>query len=189
MKVIREETPTAAAPDGLESLAREAEALTPPPLGEGVTDLDVSERDAAPAVPAMTNAQCVLMAAQVLRTMLTTVAKLETPGVTMADEKIEPAAAALGAVFDKHGWNLQALAGDYTLELAALGTAGPIAWATYTGIQAEIKARPKTDVKAKADDKPPVPAAGVSLDANADQVNKPPEFAPNDPRSVSLNVS
>lgn len=166
---------------GLEALAAEtASTLTPPPIGEGVTDLDVAA--GAPAIPKMSNAQCLMMGAQLLRGTLTTVAKLQSPAVTMADDKLQPAADALGLVFDKHGWDLQALTGDYQLELAAVIITAPLAWAVHTGIQAEIKARPQTEVTPKID-KPTGPP-GLAADPNG-----PAVFGKDDPRSISLNAS
>ncbi|MCM2250837.1 MAG: hypothetical protein NDJ19_00620 [Ramlibacter sp.] len=171
-----------AAPSGLESLAAEAEStLNPPPLGEGVTDLDVDAQANGPAVPPMTNAQCILMAVQLVRGTLDTVAHLKTPAVTLSDAKIEPAAAALGAVFDKHGWNLQQWAGDYAAEIAAVATAGPVAWAAWQGIKGEL-AEAKKAKPAAAPADPDNPDQAVTVAAGNVAV-----FPKGDPRNVSLD--
>jgi hypothetical protein len=157
----------------LSALADEAASTLDPAPPEAANE-------ASAAAPAMTNAQCLMMGAQMIRGTLESVANLKSPAVTMADEKLQPAADALGAVFDKHGWNLQGLAGDHMLEIAALLTVAPLAWAAYQGIQAELKASKKAKPAAE-----PAPE-GEQLAADT-APGAPAVFAKNDPRSVTLN--
>lgn len=156
---------------GLQALASEAEA----DRLRDATDLDVAEATGTPPAPAMSNSQCLMMAGQLVRGTLQSMAKLESPATTMADDKLQPAADALGAVFDKYGINLQGIAGGYLVELTALAVAGPLAWSIYAGIQAEIKAKKK----------PAADQAGQVEPASA--ANDEPMFGPHDPRSVRLN--
>lgn len=152
---------------GLTELADEAnETLTPGPT---TTDGDAIP----PPIPAMTNTQCLMMGAQMIRTTLETVAQLKSPAVTMADDKLQPAADALGAVFDKHGWNLQALGGAYMLEISALMTCAPLAYAVYAGCKAEFDARAKP-----ARPVMPTPGPGGSVTEM---------FPKGDPRNVTLD--
>lgn len=157
---------------GLDALAAEAETTLAPPPAPGA-------EGAAPPVPVMTNAQSLMMGAQLVRETMTTVAKLKTPAVAMADEKLQPAADALGAVFDKHGWNLQDLGGAYMLEIQAAMAVGAVAWPCYIGVKAEIAASKAAKPAAE-----PLPAepnlAGIDLGAQA-------VFSANDPRSIRLN--
>lgn len=169
--------------DAFAALVREAETtMAPPALTEG-------EGEGAGSVPAMSNSACLLMAAQLVRGSMESMAGLKSPAVTMADEKLQPAADALGAVFDKHGWNLQGMAGDYMVELAAIVAVGPLAWGAYRGAQEEIKAR-APDKPAPAPAGAAGPVAGAPLpnpEPAAVDLNAPAKFAANDPRSVSLN--
>lgn len=157
---------------GLEAMAVEAEAAALP----DATDLDVAEAGDPPP-PTLSNAQCLMLAGQLVRGTLQTMAKLESPAATMADERMQPVADSLAAVLDKYGIKLQDVAGGYMLELTALGVAAPFAWAVHTGIKAEIAARQK--------DAPAAPAGEGAAPQPA--AHDPQPFAANDPRSVSLD--
>lgn len=142
---------------GLDAIAAQAdEALQPPPVTDGVTDLDVAEQS-APAVPVMTNAQCILMGLQMVRESLTGFAKLESPKAVLADNVIQGPADAIGEVFDKHGWNLQAAAGDWLPELKAIMVTAPVLLAAWTAIRAEVKAKDAAKGEGQGAAPPPAP--------------------------------
>jgi hypothetical protein len=173
--------------DDFERSLEKGDALGLGALADEAAGLEDASAPAAPAesVPTMSNADALLMAAQIFRTTLETVAKLKSPADTLADEKLAPAAAALGAVFDKYSWNLQALGGAYMLELTAVLTVAPLAWGAYQGIQVEL-AQAKADKAKSAAAKPgasePEPAGA------ADGFDPGPAiFPPGDPRAVTLN--
>ena len=66
------------------------------------------------------------------------------------DEAQAAMAGTLGPVFTKHHINLGDLGGDYKEEIAAVMVCGPIAWATYAGIKADIATRAQQVPKAVA---------------------------------------
>ena len=131
-------TSTGGAADPLDTLARQAQAQ------ENADNADALGADALPgeaeAVPSMTNAQCLLMAGEVIRETLCSFAKVETPKETLSSDKLQPAADAIGAVLDKHGLNLAGVAGDYMAEIKALLLTVPLVLACRAGLQGEIAA-------------------------------------------------
>jgi hypothetical protein len=66
------------------------------------------------------------------------------------DEAQAAMAGTLGPVLTKHHINLGDLGGEYKEEIAAVIVCGPIAWATYTGIKADIASRAQQVPKAVA---------------------------------------
>ena len=134
-------TKKAEAPTGLDAIAAQAEdALQPPPLGDGVTDLDAAHADGQ-AVPKMTNADGLLMTVGILRGTLTGMAKLESPNTVLADDLWRDACKNVGDVLTKSGIELGDAVKDWGLEIKAAATVGPLLWAAYSAIKAEVKAK------------------------------------------------
>lgn len=93
------------------------------------------------------------MAVAILSPMLPSLKTIYTP------EAIGAASGALGALCEKHGWLSGGLMGKYGEEIACLAVVGPLAYATYRGVQ--------TDLAAMAKNKPidAVTSDGIDLDA------------------------
>lgn len=182
--------PAPAPPDGLEALAREAQVtLTPPPLGDGFTDLDVAAR-AEQAEAAQAEAMLAKLEKGVekvifggLRAWRSKLAvKNEFLLTEWPDELLHAPAEAAVPVIRKRLGLLFAMAGNYPEESVLAMAAMPLILGYFAADEKRAALNPKTAAPAV-----PVPAAGVSLDANAGQVTRPPEFGPNDPRSITLN--
>lgn len=94
----------------------------------------------AQAAPGMTNAQCFSMLLEMVRDVLCSFAKVESPKTTLSADKIEPAAEALGAVADKYGLSLAGAAGNYMVEIKAALVVVPILLAFRAGLVQEIAA-------------------------------------------------
>lgn len=94
----------------------------------------------APQDPGMSNAQCFAMILEMVRDVLCSVAKVESPKSTLSAEKIAPAAEALGAVADKYGLSLAGAAGNYMVEIKAALVVVPMLLAFRAGLVGEIKA-------------------------------------------------
>jgi hypothetical protein len=75
-----------------------------------------------------------------LRDVLCSFAKVETPKVTLSADKIAPAADALGAVADKYGLNLAGAASNYMIEIKAALIVVPMLLAFRAGLMTEIAA-------------------------------------------------
>jgi len=59
-------------------------------------------------------------------------------------EAIGAASGALGALCEKHGWLGGGLMGKYGEEIACLAVVGPLAYATYNGVRADLAAMEKS---------------------------------------------
>ncbi len=77
------------------------------------------------------------MAVAVLSPMLPSLRTIYTP------EAIGAASGAVGALCEKHGWLSDGLMGRYGEEIACLAVCGPLAWATYNGVRADLEAMRK----------------------------------------------
>ncbi|CDN87496.1 hypothetical protein [Hydrogenophaga intermedia] len=53
-------------------------------------------------------------------------------------EAIGAASGAIGALCEKHGWLGDGLMGQYGAEIACVAVVGPLAWATYNGVSADL---------------------------------------------------
>ena len=106
-----------------------------------------------PAAPALTNAQCLLMAAQLVRETVCTMAKVESPRRSANDETLAPLAEAWAAVLDKHGINLGQHMGEYALELRAAGMTAAVFVQVRAELRAELEAA-QAKAKAQADPAP-----------------------------------
>lgn len=157
-------------PTGLDALADAAATTLTPPADSHADDLAVSEAQEA-AAPQLTNAQCVMMAIGLVRETMASMADLQSPRVHLADDKIKAPADAIAAVLDKYHINLQAIGGNYLVEINALAVTMPVVLGAYAAIKAEIRAKdaarsaapppaPRPPVPAP-DTAPPPPAATV----------------------------
>lgn len=127
---------------GLEGLAQQAEQLQAD--AAGVTDLDVAEADGQGQVVKLSNAQIITGALGALRDMFCAVTGFQSPKKHLGDKEVEVLGVAWGAVADKHGLDLAALAGDYAAEIAAVVATAPIAIALHASVSAEMAARDKS---------------------------------------------
>lgn len=125
-------------PDPLDLLSRQAQAQENADKAETLDGAALPGE--APAETSMGNAACVAMVFEMMRGALVTMANCKSPLVTLSDEKIKPAAEALGAVADKYGIQLAGVAGDYMVELKAAVIVVPMVWAFRGGLVLEIEA-------------------------------------------------
>lgn len=97
------------------------------------------QEDQQQAVPlAQEIAGALLMAANVVGPMFPSLQAIYTP------DTCEKVGMALEPVCIKHGWLQDGIGGKYKEELLALAVVGPLAFATYKGVQADIAAsKPK----------------------------------------------
>lgn len=79
-------------------------------------------------------------------------------GVIYTDQTCDQVAMVLGPVLTKYGIDLGDMSSKWGPEIAAVMVCGPIALATYRGIQADIAASHKQVPKASAGTLQPVPA-------------------------------
>lgn len=150
--------------DELDNLASAAAAsMTPPPLGEGPTDLDVAAAAGQGPAPAISNADAIKGALHAAREVFCMFTKLESPRATLGDESIDQLGKLWGAVCDKRQINLAGYLGDYAAEIAAAVASISIAATVRAGVIAELAAR-KT--KEPADQPEGAAAAPDSLDAS-----------------------
>lgn len=98
------------------------------PLGEPVAE----------EKPALTNEQCLCMGYGLMRETLCSFAKVKSPQQTLSDDVIAPMAKAQAAVLEKYGINLQAIGGDYMIEIQAAIVSVPVLLAFRAGLQLEI---------------------------------------------------
>lgn len=98
----------------LEQLANEADSLGATVLGDSPTDT----QDAPP--PPISNAQAMAGAIGAAREAFCFFTKMESPRRVLDDATTAQLGAVWGPVFDKHGWNLGDMIGDYALEFAAV---------------------------------------------------------------------
>lgn len=108
-----------------------AQAAPVPAPGAAATEA------AAPQGPDLAGeiAGLVTAAVTVLAPMFPSLPTIYTPQTTQA------AAAAVAAVCNKHGWAQGGLMGKWGEEIACLAVVGPLAFATYQGIAADLAAR------------------------------------------------
>lgn len=109
--------------DPLESLAQQADNL-PPPLGEGVTEADVSERQAQElAPPEQGNAEMLAGMFQLARDTVIQLAGVQSLQRTMPNEATVQLGAMWGNVLDVYGIKLSAYMGKHgPLIMATLAT-------------------------------------------------------------------
>lgn len=154
MKIIpmHPEGEGAAPVDPLDDLAAQAQALD---AAGAPSTPDAAPAEAAP--PALTNAQCLMMAGQTVREALCAFAKVQSPKSTLDDGTLQTVADAIAPVLDKYGVNLASVAGDYMAELRAAIVTVPVILAARAGLIAEIAAS-----KASKTEAPAAPVAVVS---------------------------
>lgn len=106
-------------------------------------------------------AGAVTMAVTILGPMFPSLREIYTPEATQA------AAGAVAAVCNKHGWMQGGMMGQYGEEITCLLIVGPLAVATYKGVQADNAARAKADPMKEGGDPlevaAPEPAAGEPI--------------------------
>lgn len=97
----------------------------------------VGEVAAVPEVPDLAGelGGVITMAVGMLGPMFPSVQGIYTP------EVITAVSGSVAAVCEKHGWMQDGLMGRYGEEIACVAVVGPVAFATYKGIQADIAAR------------------------------------------------
>lgn len=103
-------------------------------------------------------AGAVTMAVALLGPIYPSLKEIYTPETTQA------AAGAVAAVCNKHGWLQGGMMGEYGEEITCLLIVGPLALATYKGVQADNAERAKTEPATEPGDlldvaAPPAPAA------------------------------
>lgn len=125
------------APSELEQLAADTEAY----VAQESADQAADAPGAPPPVPELTNAQCLAMGLQIVRETLCAVAKVTSPKQTLDDATIGTVAEAIAPVLDKHGIQLQGIAGGYMLELKAAMVAVPVLLAFRSALVDELRAR------------------------------------------------
>lgn len=143
MIVIREAEQGARGPaDPLDALAGEAEQLQ---AGiDQASGAPVGDGQQQPA-PALTNAQCIAMALEIVRETTCAFAKVSSLKRTLSAESVGAIAESVGPVFDKYGVNLSAMTGDYMVEIKAATVAGPlllVAWKELREEMAAMRAKP-----------------------------------------------
>ncbi len=84
------------------------------------------------------------------------------------EETTSAAAQSLAALCNKHGWLQGGVMGEYSEEITALIVCGPLAIATYSGIQADIAAR-KPAVKKVSHQATAQPAQSIADDGTVNQ--------------------
>lgn len=128
MRVIQ--TP-ASEPSDLDRLADEA-ALFDDDADEAASP------SGAQGAPRLTNAALLLAALELVRETVCTVAGVKSPRATLSSDKLEPLADAWGAVCDKHGIELQAVVGDWLVEIRAVALTVPLVLGARAALVAEI---------------------------------------------------
>lgn len=81
------------------------------------------------------------------------------PGI-YTPEATQAASVAVAGVCNKHGWMQNGMMGRYGEEIACALIVGPLAFATYKGVQADIAARQPVERMGGPDLSAPVPVAG-----------------------------
>lgn len=128
--------------------------------GAAESDQEQADEQGAPEGPSLTNEQCLGVAWELIRDTLCGFAGVNTPRITLANERIAPMVKAQAAVLDKYGIDLQATAGGYMVEITAAIATLPVLWAFKEGLANELAASKKTTVTPVADaDTKPAPAA------------------------------
>jgi len=117
--------------------------------------------EAAPAAPALSNADSVTMGLE----LAVTFGKAHFPSLatTATPDKCRQVGDALGAVLDKYGVQTAGWLAAYGAELQALMVAGGFGVAVYAGIKADIAAREKEEAKPVPKVVPPAPAGDPGL--------------------------
>ncbi len=146
MKTTTEKPPAA---NPLENLATQADNMAPP-LGEGVTDADVAERQAQEqARPS--NAQLLAGMFTLARDTVTQLADVQSIQTTLGPPQIEQLGSLWGQVLDGYGITLDAYMGKHGALIAATLATIAIGVNVRAGYRAEQAARA---------DKNPTPAPG-----------------------------
>ena len=114
--------------------------------------------EAPPPAP-MTNTQVLIVAMELIRETLCTVAQVKSPRDTASSDKLQPLADAWGAVCDKRGIQLADMVGDYILEFKALALSVPLILAAHKALQLEIISAKKSSAAAPASNVVPLNAA------------------------------
>ena len=132
-------------PTGLESLALQADALET--LGTGPDATSTTPEDTGPTIP--TNSELMAGAFKMARDVGSMMLDLKTPASTLNDPNCQHLGGLWGAVFDKHGVDLNSVMGEHAAEVGAgVGTI-IIGLAVWRGIQSEFAARAPVDVVEK----------------------------------------
>lgn len=141
----------------MEALAQQADDLAPP-LGEGVTDADVAERQAQQEAPEQTNAELLTGAIQLVRDTVTQLAGVQSIQQTMANPVTEQLGGMWGRVLDRYGIRLHAYMGRHgELIMATIATLA-IGRGVLAGYRAERAAQTERAAP-EAAPLPDVPAA------------------------------
>lgn len=133
MKVTQAPAPV----DPLERLALEGDGLD----SQAQADPGAAPGDAQPEAqtkPSLSNAKVLLMAFEMIRETLCVIAGVKSPKATLSSEKLEPLAQAWAGVCEKHGVQLEAMIGDWILEVKAIAVTVPIIMAARAALTAEI---------------------------------------------------
>lgn len=125
--------------DPLDALANEAMKDL---AGADVANAD-QVGDGVAVVKDLTNAQCLMMAFEIMRETLCSFAKVTSPKQTMANDVMLPVADSVGALLDKYGVSLSGVAGDFMTEIKAAIATVPVLLSIRAGLQAEMKATKK----------------------------------------------
>ena len=124
--------------DALASQAAIEEKAASADAGEQQPSSELAPKD-------LSNAQCLMMAFEVMRETLCSFAKVTSPKETMRNDVMQPVADAVAAVLDKYGVSLSGLAGDFMTEIKAAIVTVPVLLSIRAGLKAEVKAAKKPE--------------------------------------------
>lgn len=146
-------------PDPLESLAQQADNL-PPPLGEGVTEADVSERQAQELAPVeQGNAELLAGMFQLARDTVTQLADVHSIQRTLPNEATVMLGNMWGNVLDGYGIKLSAYMGKHGALIMATVATLALGKNVLKGYREEMAAKKPTGEPAPAPEPlPEVPA-------------------------------
>lgn len=106
-------------------------------------------------------------------------------GEIYTEETIGAASAAVAGVCVKHGWLGGGLFGQWGEEIACVAVVGPLAFATYQGVQGDLeKMRAR-----KAEQQRPGQQAGAVLAGPAMDLRAPVPAAPDTPKTVTFGTA
>ena len=113
-------------------------------------DMNNAEQTGAPGAPpepekpvGLKNEQCLLGGLQMIRETVCAIAGVQSPKVTLADDKLQPIAKANAEVLDKYGLSLSDMGGEYMVEIKAAIVTLPVLFFAYAALKAEMNARQK----------------------------------------------
>lgn len=138
----------------LDQLVRQADRLD---AGADLAGSAAPEAQAAPT--GLSNADCLVMAGQIIRDTLCGIAQVQSPRITLADGTLKIIADACAPVLDKYGIKLNALMDQFGVEVRAAIVTVPIILAARRALLVELAA--------KAAPKPPADAAAPQPTAAA----------------------